>query len=264
MLKDYVFGAKQLGLLKGQKIGVLEQTCYPELNTAIASDLSAVGLSIASSYNYGCDTSPVNAALPTLPTQDLAAVLQFKAAGVTTVLYTARDTVIDFANMAQGQGYVPRYVIPNDQSMALIADSSSSIPASFNGAVAITTDQEGASNTPGYQAIPATVACAELARTAGVAPPDDQHRLAGELDGDACASVSVLVSAINHLPALSAKALPEGLVRAGPMQLSYPAGPMDATNPQNPTGGQFWRPANWNSGCSCWKVTTFNWTPGWN
>lgn len=261
MIKDYVLGSQQLGLLSGQKIGILEQSCYPELNTAISSDLSSIGVTPASTFNYGCDTSSVE---PDTTSQDLSAVQQFQSAGVTTVLETARDVITDFAKSAQGQNYNPKYIIMNDQSMALIADTTSAVPSSFNGAIAITTDQEGETNTAGYQPNAATTECDKLASAAGQPPADDQHQLAGQLDGDACAQVAVLVAAMQHMTTLSRTALPGGLVGAGSLSLSYPAGPMDVTNVQDPTGGQQWRPAEWYSACTCWKVTNLNWSNGWS
>lgn len=261
LIEDYIFGAQKLGLLTGQKVGLLLQTCYPEENTDIVSDLASVGLKAVSTYNYGCIDSGT---APDTPNQDEEAALQFRSAGVTLVLETARDVVTDFAQEAQSQGYTPKYVMMNDQSMSLVADSSTSIPTSFNGTIAITTDQEGASNTPGYVPIPATVACTKITTAAGLAPPDDQHRLAGQLDGGACAVVEVLVAALDHMSYPLRTGLPYGLAKAGLIELSAPEGPMDVTNPQVPTGGQFWRPAKWYTACSCWRVTNLQWTPGWN
>jgi hypothetical protein len=261
LIKDYIFGAQQLGLLSGQKIGIIEQSCYPEQNTAITADLASIGISIASTFNYGCDTS---SAEPDTPAQDLSAVEQFHSAGITTVLETARAIITDFATYAQLQNYHPKYVMMNDQSMALIADNSGAISPNFNGAIAITTDQEGGSNTPGYQPNAATTNCDKLASAAGQAPADDQHRLAGQLDGEACGQVAILAAAMQNMTALSRTALAGGLVKAGPLTLSYPDGPMDVTNAQDPTGGQQWRPAEWYTSCTCWKVTNLAWSDGWN
>ena len=261
MIKDYIFGAQQLGLLSGQKIGIIEQSCYPEQNTAIASDLASIGVSIASTFNYGCDTS---SAEPDTPAQDLAAVEQFHSAGITTVLETARAIITDFATYAQLQNLHPKYVIMNDQSMALVADDSGAISPNFNGAIAITTDQEGGSNTAGYQANAATLECDKLASAAGQPPADDQHRLAGQLDGEACGQVAILAAAMENMTAIARNALAGGLVKAGPLTLSYPDGPMDVTNAQDPTGGQQWRPAEWYTSCTCWKVTNLTWSDGWS
>ena len=261
LIKDYVFGAQKLGLLNGQKIGILEQTCYPEENTDIQADLSAVNMKVASVYNYGCVTS---GAAPDTPDQDQAAALQFRGAGVTLVLQTARGTVTDFAQAAQAQSYDPKYVMMNDQSMSLVADSSTPIPSSFDGAIAITTDQEGASNTPGAVPTAATQACTKIAQSVGEPPPDDQHRLAGQLDGNACAEVTAFVAALDHITQPVRTGLANGLAAAGTVDLSSPAGPMDVTNAHDPTGGQEWRPAAWHTSCSCWMVTNLKWSPGWS
>lgn len=261
LIKDYVFGAQKLGLLNGQKIGLLEQTCYPEENTDIQADLSSINVKVTSAYNYGCVTS---GAAPDTPDQDQAAALQFRAAGVTLVMQTARGTVTDFAQSAQAQNYAPKYVMMNDQSMALVADSSTPIPSSFDGAIAITTDQEGASNTPGAVPTAATQACTKIAQSVGEPPPDDQHRLAGQLDGNACAEVTAFVAALDHISQPVRTGLANGLAAAGPLDLSSPAGPMHVTDAHDPTGGQEWRPAAWHTSCSCWKVTNLTWSPGWS
>jgi hypothetical protein len=261
LIKDYVFGAQKMGLLRGQKIGILEQTCYPEENTDIESDLASIGITAASKYNYGCVTS---GASPSTPDEDQTAALQFRSAGVTLVLQTARGVVTNFAQQAQAQGYTPKYAMMNDQSMSLVADNSTPIPSSFNGAIAITTDQEGATNTAGAVPTPATAACTRIAAAIGLPPPDDQHRLAGQLDGAACAVVATLVAALTHVSSPVRSALAYGLAKAGQIDLSAPEGPMDITNPQVPAGGQFWRPAQWYTSCGCWKVTNLRWSPGWN
>jgi len=263
LIKDYVLGANQLGLFNGQKLGILEQTCYAEENTDIESDLASIGIgpNKISKYNFGCN--PSSGAADT-PDQAQAAAIQFQSAGVTVVLQTARATVQDFANAAEKQGYRPKYVMMNDQSMSLIADSSTPIPASMNGTVSITTDAEGETNTPGWQSDPATANCAKLMSQLGFPAPDDQHRLAGQLNGSACATTGVLVAAMSHASGLSRGLLAQGLSLAGSVELSYPAGPMHVTDPNVPTGGQSWRPAQWYTACNCWKVTDLRWRPGWN
>jgi hypothetical protein len=261
LIKDYVFGAQKLGLLNGEKIGLLEQTCYPDENTDMQADLASIDVKVASVYNYGCVTSGSS---EDTPDQDQAAALQFRGAGVTLVLQTARGTVTDFAQAAQAQNYDPKYVMMNDQSMSLVADSSTPIPTSFNGAIAITTDQEGASNTPGAVPTAATQACTKIASSVGEPPPDDQHRLAGQLDGNACAEMTALLAALDHITEPVRTGMAYGLAAAGPLDLSSPAGPMDVTNVHDPTGGQEWRPSAWHTSCNCWIVTNLHWNPGWS
>ncbi|MHB8467453.1 MAG: hypothetical protein ACYDD7_21775, partial [Acidimicrobiales bacterium] len=263
MIKVYVFGAQQLRLFAGQKLGILEQACYPEENTDITADLASIGIPAGkvSTYNYGCSTS---AGAPSTPDQNQAAALQFRREGVTLVLQTARAVVQDFANVAQNQGYTPKYVMMNDQSMSLIADSSTPIPSSMNGTISITTDAEGETNTAGWRTNPATATCAKIMNRLGFPPPDDQHRLTGQLNGSGCATTAVLVAAMTHAPTLTRAALAQGLALAGALDLSYPAGPMHVTDANNPAGGQSWRPAEWYTACSCWKVLNLTWSPGWN
>jgi len=259
LIKDYVVGAQQLGLLTGKKIGILEQTCYAEENTDIETDLAAIGFpsNKLSRYNYGCLTTATDT-----PDQDQSAALQFQRDGVNVVLATQRGAVTGFAQSAQNQGYRPKYVIMNDQLMSLIADNSTPPPSSFDGAVAITTDAEGSSNTPGSQPSPATLECTKQTAALGFPPPDDQHRLAGQLYGSGCDVTKIFVAAASHAPTLERTSLARGLAAAGALDLSYPGGPMHVTDPNVPTGGQSWRPAQWYSACTCWKVTDLRWRPG--
>ncbi|MHB8464686.1 MAG: ABC transporter substrate-binding protein [Acidimicrobiales bacterium] len=259
LVKDYVAGVQQLGLLKGQKIGVLLQSCYAELNSDIMTAFDSVGISSSKlpTYNFGCPAGASDT-----PDQAQQAALQFKSAGVTLVMETARNTVVDFANAAQNQGYTPKYAIMNDQSMSLIADNSAPPPTSLNGMVAITTDAEGEFNTPGFHTDPATLACAQIMNRLGLSPPDDQHRLAGQLDGSGCDTAAVLVAAMTHAPTLTRTALAAGLAQAGPLALSYPAGQMRVSDPNVPTGGPSWRPAQWYTSCRCFRITDLQWRPG--
>jgi hypothetical protein len=270
LIKDYVLGAQQLGLLSGQKIGILEQACYPEENTDIEADLASIGIGAnkLTRFNYGCNTNVVTA---DTPDQNREAVLQFQSSGVTLVLQTARAVVQDFASSAEQQGYKPKYLMMNDQSMALIATSSTPIPTSMDGTISITPSAEGETNTAGWQMDAATADCTKIMTGAGVRPPrdpqgspqSDNQKLALELNGSACDAVAVFVAAASHAPSLVRSALAQGLALAGPLNLSYPDGPMHVTDPNDPTGGQSWRPAQWYTACNCWKVMDLRWRDGW-
>ena len=254
LIRDYVFGANQRNLLAGQRIGVIEQTCYPDENTDIESDLAALKIPIASTYNDGCPSPE-----PT-PDQSQAAALQFKGAQVTTVLSTDRRAVTGFAQAAQGQQFQPKYVLMNDNEMPAFQDSSTPVPSSLDGTVIITTTQDGADYTPGGAFSPATAQCAQIAAATGEAPPDDRHQAAGSLDGSACAVLKLFVQAAEHDTPLVRKGLANGLVPAGYLDMSGPGtGPMQVTNSANPTGGEWWRPAEWHATCSCWQVLDFAW-----
>jgi hypothetical protein len=56
-------------------------------------------------------------------------------------------------------------------------------------------------------------------------------------------------------PALTRTQLAVGLTRVGPLDLAYPGGPINISNPRVPTGGQLARPGVWRTSCQCWVVT---------
>jgi hypothetical protein len=155
--------------------------------------------------------------------------------------------------------------------MALIATSSTPIPTSMDGTISITPSAEGETNTAGWQMDAATADCTKIMTGAGVRPPrdpqgspqSDNQKLALELNGSACDAVAVFVAAASHAPSLVRSALAQGLALAGPLNLSYPDGPMHVTDPNDPTGGQSWRPAQWYTACNCWKVMDLRWRDGW-
>jgi hypothetical protein len=82
------------------------------------------------------------------------------------------------------------------------------------------------------------------------------------LYGSGCAVVKIFVEALSHAPKLSRTGLAVGVSKAGPIDLSFPPGVMNVTNPAVPTGGQSYRGARWNSSCSCWRVIDPVFHPG--
>ncbi|MDX6432828.1 MAG: hypothetical protein QOE54_5194, partial [Streptosporangiaceae bacterium] len=56
-------------------------------------------------------------------------------------------------------------------------------------------------------------------------------------------------------PSLKRTDLAIGLTRVGALDLAYPGGPINITNPRIPTGGQLARPGIWKSDCNCWRLT---------
>ena len=257
LIANYVVGAQQEGFFKGmKKLGILEETCFPDENRDIAADLAGIGIgsSEIDIYNYGC---PV--AVDT-PDQDQEAALQFEKDGVTHVMNTAYTYITNFAQSAQNQGYRPQMAVMEDGALGAIAhESSPPPPSSFDGALGITWDQIGAESTPGVGLSPATAVCAGILAKIGDPAPTAKGSAAGALYGDGCAIVSVFVSAADRSVPLVRTGLAAGMVRAGPLDLSYPVGPMDATSATDPTGGQYWRPDRWSSSCGCWHVISPQW-----
>lgn len=257
LIHKYVVGAQQEGFFTGmKKLGVLEETCFPDENSDIAADLAAIGIgsSQIDIYNYGC---PV--AVDT-PDQDQEAALQFEKDGVTHVMNTAYTYITNFAQAAQNQGYRPQMAVMEDGALGAIAhESSPPPPSSFDGALGITWDQIGAESTPGVALSPATAVCAGILAKIGDPAPTAKGSAAGALYGDGCAIVSVFVSAADHDVPLVRTGLAAGVVRAGSLDLSYPVGPMNATSATDPTGGQYWRADRWSSSCGCWHVIDPRW-----
>lgn len=255
LIYNYVTGAQTEGFFKGmKKLGILEESCFPDENTDIAADLKAIGITSFVTYNYGCPVAV------DVPNQDQEAALQFQQAGVTNVLNTAYTYITNFSQAAQTQDYYPRMAIMEDGALgAIYHESDPPPPSSFNGTLGITWDQIGAESTPGVPLSPSTATCASIMSTLNFPPPTEKGAAAGALYGDGCAIVAVFVAAADHDQPLLRTGLAAGMVGAGQMQLSYPVGPMDVTNTDDPTGGEYWRADTWSSTCGCWHVTDPNW-----
>jgi hypothetical protein len=79
------------------------------------------------------------------------------------------------------------------------------------------------------------------------------------LYGVACASSTMLVAALQRIPALRRSSLAAGMAKVGNLELSFPAGPSTFNNAANPTGDQYWRPGAFRTSCNCWQVTSTTW-----
>jgi hypothetical protein len=95
---------------------------------------------------------------------------------------------------------------------------------------------------------PATVRCDAILRKAGIAPTYQS------MAGLACDELWMLKAAIEHAPAVRPDALAAGLQRARSVDFAYPGGPNDFSRPGTTTGGQFWRVAQFEPSCRCWRV----------
>lgn len=262
LITTYVRGAKEVGWFEGAgKIGILDQTCYPDLSSRIRSELTGAGFPSSrwSVYNYGCSTSGTGQE----PNKDTAAVAQFNSDGVTHVLSVAYGKTTQFAKTADQQRYRPAYAIMSDAQIQAADRSSAGQAEGLDGALDMTSDQIGAENTPGITFSAATATCRKLITGAGLRDPvDPLAGTAGTLYGVACASTSMLVEALRRVPRLERSALSTGLASVGDLDLSFPAGPSTFTDPANPTGGQSWRTAAFESDCNCWMVTRPAWRRG--
>ncbi|MCU1594593.1 MAG: hypothetical protein JWO12_1985 [Frankiales bacterium] len=249
LIHQYVFASKSLGFFTGmKKLGLLVGTCFPDEQPAVERELRAVGIdpSKASVFNYGCESLPS-------PTQEQNVALQLKAAGVTHVVNVAYAHDSNLSQAGDQQDFHPKYTHMDDASPAAIESASQPPGDSFDNTLLITTTQEGAAHTPGYKHTPATVACTKLLASAGLPSPYSPGLNA--LYGVACNNAAMLKAAAEAAPSLTRLNLSTGLVRAGRLDLSFPASPFHLTDARRPTGGDVWRPGVWKTSCECWQVT---------
>lgn len=252
LVRDYVRGANALGWFKGyQKVGVLEGTCFPDLNQAMDRELTAIGVPKAkrASFSYGCDPGA-----PSQPDKDTQAVLQFQRAGVSHVLSVAYGRSFSFSSVADGQGYQPEYAVMDDGEIAG-SNHSAAVPtgAGFDGALAVAVSQLGEADSPGVRPSPATARCTAIMKSVGLPSPVSQG---GASYGSPCAGIAMFVAAVSHTPSLTRASLAAGLAQVGRLDLSFPAGPGDFHDARNPTGGGFWRPLRYDRPCGCWRVAS--------
>lgn len=253
LIHQYVHGAKALGFFSGmKKIGILEQTCFPDENTAIARELAAAGFdpSKTSVFSYGCSSSPQQ------PQADQQAVLQFQREGVTHVLNVAYEYDVSFSQAADNQGYSPKFARMEDASGTALQGGSTPPGKSFDNTLMIETIQTGAEagHTPGYQFNQATKDCDKL--LVGVGLPTGHSGGVNSLFGIACIDALLFKQMAELAPSLERSQLARGLVQVGPQDLAYPGGPINITDPGLPTGGQLARAAYWHTSCGCWQVPT--------
>jgi hypothetical protein len=256
--RDYAFGAQANGFFDGMgKLGLLEQSCYPARVSALRNNLARVGIGQdkISAYNFGCP-----AQLPTAD-QTTAAALQFKRDGVTHVMSSYREAPPEFAKAAEAQSFKPKYAFVDDQFSSLANNANPQFPASLDGAIIIEKSQDGAEFVPGTPMSPATDECAAIATSVGLAKPTDTGTLAGELFALACIDVKSLVAAGSATMPLTRAGLAGGLATTGNLDLSFPAGPANFSNPNFPLGAQFWRTSQYHADCHCVKVLDATFRP---
>jgi hypothetical protein len=259
LIKQYVRGAQAVGWFAGVKrIGILEDSCRPENNTVVERELTAAGYPKAmwSIYNYGCTSSGTGQE----PDKDTSAAVQFRGDGVTHVLSVAYDKAPGFAKAAEQQRYQPKYAEMSDGGIESQDHTTPAQSKTFDGTLDITSDQIGAENTPGIRFSPATARCRALIKGAGLPDPVDPNAgTAGPLYGAACVQTAMLVQALLHAPSLARASLAAGLVSAGQLDLSYPAGPGKVADTALPMAGNFWRTEAYRASCNCWQVTSPTW-----
>jgi hypothetical protein len=239
-----------------KKVGVFYSDCQPEVNAAMMADLQAVGVppSAIDRSDLGC---PSSFAAPSVIEQ---AVLKFKSDGVTTA--TIDNDIKDTQNItktSQAQGFHPRWAIPDMGTTAVTANPAfAPDPNNFDGALAISPNQYGANNSPGFHEGPADTACDQIMTSHGqpgtMTSPD-------QFAGAVCNLVWMFAAALDHAPSPAPDQLAAGLQRVGSIPFAFPDGPNNFSAPGTTTGGEFWRPLTYFSSCGCWRLANPNFQP---
>jgi hypothetical protein len=258
LARNTILGLRQRGFFDPaagfKKLGFLYHDCDKGLVDTALTAIAQAGVPSSQlvTYNVGCPTTFASPA-------DLAqAVLRFRQSGVTHVSFV--NFVGDFSNftnVAEQQGFRPRYGVPDEALIDISYGSQRPNAANIAGAIAITAYRSGEERTPGMTPSPGTAKCDAIYRSQGLPPTYRQPAGAGHV----CSQLWMFQAAVNNAPVLSPAALAAGLQRARSLELSYPAGPNDFTGPKATTGGQFWRAAQFMGDCSCWRVVDATFRP---
>ena len=229
------------------KLGFLIKTCQASAIGTYRTALSTVGLAKSQivEYDIGCPSAFAS------PADLQQAVLTFQRSGVTHVLTgDIQGDLAVFTNIAHQQRFRPKYAFPDESVISLSYGSQRPNPENIDGAIAITQSRQGEERTPGTTASEGTRRCNAYYEAAGLPPVYEQQSIAG----NTCSELWMLRDALGRAPELSAEGLPIGLQRVGSIDFSFPQGPNDFRAPGTTTGGQFWRVAQFERGCACWRV----------
>lgn len=253
-----VFALKQLGFFSPAngftKLGLIYRDCYPELFNLEMGWLAQAGVpaSQVDAYDMSCPSAFAS------PTDIENAISEFQRDNVHNV--TEVDELGDFAtftNVAQQQGFRPKYGVGDDALLEIASGSQAPNPQNIDGAIAITGSRDGENNTPGLGPTAGTKRCDAVMQGVGLAPVYNQPAAIG----NACDQLWMFQTALDNAPNVASAALVYGLQRAGSIDWSYPQGPNSFTASGTTTGGQFWRVAQFYASCTangCWKVTDPN------
>jgi hypothetical protein len=231
-----------------KKLGYIYHDCFKEAVDGYRGWLRDAGVPDAAvvTYDVGCASGFAS------PSDIQQAILKFKREGVTHL--TEAQFTGDFAtftNVAQQQGFHPKYVIPDDAIMATSYGSSRPNADNIDGAVAITITAGGEEHTPGIPPSPGTARCDTIMKPLGI---QTVRQVNSDALGDACDLIWMFQAGIEHAPSLQPAALPAGLQRVRSVEFSYPQGPNDFGSGTGTFAGQFWRPTQFSKGCACWHL----------
>ena len=203
-------------------------------------------------YDVGCPSAFAN------PSDLQQAVLTFQTNGVShvTAAYFLGD-LATFTKIAQQQGFRPKYGLPDEGLIAISYGNLRPDPSNFANAITITARRNGEERTPGMTPTPGTLKCDGILEARGGRSTYERM-----FAGDACNLLWTFQTAVEHAPAMQREALAVGLRQAKSVEFSYPQGPSDFTAEGVTYAGQFWRVAQFMTGCRCWQVVQREFRPG--
>lgn len=254
-VRDGVLGAAELGFFaapKFQKLGLLEDSCEPEVNAELEADLAKVGVNPnqISKFTLSCQ-------LIAPPNEVTQAVLQHKAAHVSHVfLASSISNSQRYTQFATQQDFHPSYATEDYGSNTA---SAGDWDPGFAGALAISSTHAGDLNsgirTPGVDA------CDRIMKAHGLKGISTEKG-----DGTAtsvCDQFNFFKQAIDKAGANPTR---QSFIEQGVsfMGTFHAAGGSDGVFDRagKVVGGDFHRPLVYDGGCKCFKVRDANFKPG--
>jgi hypothetical protein len=157
----------------------------------------------------------------------------------------------NFTTIAQQQGFTPLYGIADDSIVAITYGAQHPDYNNIANAIAITPARYGEEHAAGYAPSAATARCNAI-YAAHDQPPVYQQPVG--FGGFACDFMWEFAAAVDHAPVLQRTGLAAGLQAAGSVEFSYPWGPNEFSRYRTTYGDEFWRPLQFSTTCTCWKI----------
>jgi hypothetical protein len=233
-----------------ERLGFFHTSCKPVVISSMREAISASGVpdSAVVEYDAGCPTGAIS------PIDEQQAVVSFKNAGVTHVLFGGGAQPSGFTRAAALQSYRPRYLLADDSFPGTTTSGiASPDAANFDGALDVVGVRAGEQNTPGFQPSELTARCDSTFTAAGFAPTYDQPIGYG---GYVCSLLWLAKRLVEASPTLDGEALLPSSPPIGVVDQPYPSGPLDfsTVSAAQPNARGQYRPIVYRAACACWQV----------
>ena len=258
--RDTAFALRELGFFdpaKGfKKLGFAYRDCEKDAITSFRNDLRAAGVANASvePYNLGCPAVFASEA-------DMAQMTQtFIARGVTHVIgANVQGDIARITAHFEQQGFRPKWGLPDEALLSIATGSRAPDRNNIANAYAITLARDAEDNTPGMTPTAGTEHCNAYRKVAGLKPVWEVPANAG----NSCDQLWMFDGAFTNASRIErGPALQAGLQQTKSIDFSYPQAPNDFSGNGVTTGGQFWRVAQFNRDCNCWRIIQRDFRPG--